>query len=253
MCPPVRLWAVVEYDGTDFFGFQIQPHRRTVQGELERALGQVTGRAIRVIGAGRTDRGVHARGQVIGFEVSWRHELPDLQRALNAVLAADVAVLQMGKAPSGFHPRFSATSRAYRYTLLRRSLRSPLGRRSAWHCTHELDIERMAQASRCLQGTHDFASFGRPPQGENTVRTVFRAEWHEHRPFVLFDIEANAFLYRMVRSLVGMLVQVGSGQMASEEFEAMLEARDRCLVKKVAPPQGLCLMGIEYGRREGVL
>ncbi|MFC2038047.1 tRNA pseudouridine(38-40) synthase TruA, partial [Chloroflexota bacterium] len=199
-----RLWAKVAYDGTDFSGFQVQARERTVQGEIERALEAVTGAATRVIGAGRTDRGVHAQGQVIRFTVEWRHALSDLHRALNAVLGADVAILELGQAPDGFHPRFSAIKRTYRYTLLTQPWRSPLDRRTAWHVTQQLDMDGMAQASQCLVGTHDFAAFGRPPQGDNTVRTVSQAEWQLLPPFLTFDIEANAFLYRMVRSIVGM-------------------------------------------------
>jgi len=247
----MALWARVEYDGTDFFGFQIQAEERTVQGEIERAVEAITGTATRVVGAGRTDRGVHAVGQVIGFEVEWRHSLAELQQALNAALADDVAILEMGPAPQGFHPRFSAISRSYRYTLLNRPWPSPLARRTAWHVAARLDVGRMAEASRCLVGTHDFAAFGQPPQGESTVRVVSRAEWQEQEPFLTFDIEANAFLYRMVRSLVGTLVLVGRGQMSTDEFKAILHSRDRSLVRQLAPAHGLCLMRVDYP--EGVL
>jgi tRNA pseudouridine38-40 synthase len=248
-----RLWAKVEYDGTDFYGFQIQAQGRTVQGEIERALEAVSGRAVRVAAAGRTDRGVHAKGQVVAFEVEWRHALADLQRALNAVLAADVAILEMGLAPEGFHPRFSAVSRTYRYTLLDQPRRSPLARRTAWQVTPGLDLDQMAQAGRCLVGTHDFGTFGRPTQGESTTRTVLRAELRGQRPLIDFDIEANAFLNRMVRSIVGMLVLVGQGRVSAEEFEVMLRSRDRGLVRQVAPAQGLCLIRVDYDMREGVL
>ena len=247
-----RFRAKVEYDGTDFFGFQIQAGQRTVQGEIERALEAVTGARTRVIGAGRTDRGVHARGQVVSFEGKWRHSLADLQRALNATLRADVAILELELAPEGFHPRFSALRRAYRYTILRRFWRSPLERRTAWHVAQELDVSRMVEASRCLVGTYDFSTFGRPPQGENAVRSVFGAEWKAKGSRLFFDIEANAFLYRMVRSIVGTLVLVGSGQVLPGEVESFLRARDRSLVRQVAPAYGLCLMRVDYAAREGV-
>lgn len=246
-----RLWARVEYDGTEFFGFQIQAQERTVQGEIERALEQVAGAKRRVMGAGRTDRGVHALGQVVSFEVEWKHDLADLQRALNAVLNADVAIVEMGLAAEGFHPRFAALGRTYRYTILNRLWPSPAERRTAWHVTGELDLDLMARASGYLVGTHDFSTFGRPPQGENTVRAVSRAEWQKQGARLTFDIEANAFLYRMVRSIVGMLVQVGWGQMPPSEFEAALLARDRHLVRQVAPAHGLCLIRVDYP--EGVL
>jgi tRNA pseudouridine38-40 synthase len=248
-----RLWAKVEYDGSDFWGFQIQARGRTVQGEIERAIGVVAGQPTRVSGAGRTDRGVHAQGQVIAFEVEWKHDLYDLQRALNAVLATDVAILELGPAAEGFHPRFSALSRTYRYTVLNLTWRQPLARRIAWHVKHWLDVERMAQASRCLVGSHDFATFGRPLSSENTVRTVFQANWQELRPWLTFDIEANAFLNRMVRSMVGGLVLVGRGQMTVEEFVGLLQARDRSQVRLVAPACGLCLVRVDYAGREGVV
>ncbi len=246
-----RLWAKIEYDGTAFNGFQIQKRERTVQGEIEQALETVVHSRVRIVGAGRTDQGVHAQGQVIRFEVEWRHPLSDLQRALNAVLASDVAILEMGQAAEDFHPRFSALSRTYRYTLLNKPQRSPLNRRTAWHIEQKLDIAQMTEASRFLVGIHDFASFGRPPQGENTIREVFRADWEERGPFLTFDIEANAFLYRMVRSIVGTMVQVGQGLVSVDGFKLILEARDRRKCKYLAPANGLCLMRVEYP--EGVL
>ena len=212
----------------------------------------MSGATTRVIGAGRTDRGVHAQGQVIGFQIAWRHGLDELQRALNAVLAKDVAVLTIDSAPEGFHPRFSAVCRAYRYTILNRQWPSPVERRSVWHIPGELDLAQMAEASERLVGTHDFAAFGRPPQGNNTIRTVVGAHWQERSTHLAFDIEANAFLYRMVRSIVGTLVLVGLGQASLSEFEAILHSQDRSRIRKVAPAQGLCLMRVDYDKREGV-
>jgi tRNA pseudouridine38-40 synthase len=255
-----RFWAQLEYDGTDFAGFQLQAQDRTVQGEIERALKQVTGIVTRVTGAGRTDSGVHACGQIIAFDAEWKHELGDLHRALNAVLAADVVIVRMGPAQEGFHPRFDAVSRTYRYTLVSWPWRSPLNRHIAWQVPYQLDIDRMAQASGCLIGTHDFSTFGRPPKGENSVRTVIQAEWQRGavagaactwRPapseeWLTFHITANAFLYHMVRSLVGSLVLVGSGQLSVDEFEGMLPARDPGLVRLLAPAHGLCLMRVDY-------
>jgi tRNA pseudouridine38-40 synthase len=257
-----RVWARVEYDGTDFFGFQLQAHERTVQGEIERTIRMVTGQAVRVVGSGRTDRGVHARGQVIAFTVNWKHDLLALQSALNALLAPDVAVLAMGPASEEFHPRFSARSRTYRYTVVNESWRLPLERRHAWHVAQPLDQDRMAAASQCLVGKKDFRTFGRPLRGDNTVRTVFRAEWecqagarwgHEGRQLA-FEIEADAFLYRMVRSIVGTLVRVGMGKLTGTDFEGLLRARDRSQIRLVAPAQGLCLMRVDYDAMcEGVV
>jgi tRNA pseudouridine38-40 synthase len=251
----LALKATIEYDGTDFYGFQVQARERTVQGELERALEALTAEPARIIGAGRTDRGVHARGQVVGFRARWSHSLVDLQRALNAVLPGDVAVLALDATSEDFHPRFSALSRRYRYTILNRPWRSALIRRTCWHVERELDVGRMNRASECLIGSQDFGTFGRPPGGRDrtSVREVFEARWQEQGALLTFDIEANAFLYRMVRSIVGALTQVGWGHISVEDFGSMLEARDHSLIRRVAPAQGLCLMQVNYAAHEGVL
>jgi tRNA pseudouridine38-40 synthase len=241
-----RVSAVIEYDGTDYFGFQLQAEERTVQGELERVLVEVTRRETRVIGAGRTDAGVHAIGQVVSFVPQWKHSLPELQRAMNALLSDDVVVHQMTWVADDFHPRFSAVSREYRYTVLNQPLRSPLVRRFTYHYLKPLDVEAMARAAKCLVGSQDFASFGRPPQGENTVRRVYQAECTRQEQFVYFDIMANAFLYRMVRSVVGTLLLVGIGELSPERFEEILQAGDRGRAGPPAPAHGLCLMRVNY-------
>ncbi len=240
------LRARVEYDGTEFFGFQRQATHRTVQGELERALEAVTRRPVRVIGAGRTDTGVHAMGQVVAFRVVWRHPIPDLERAWNALLPEDIAVWRLERAPKGFHPRFSARSRWYRYTIWNGGRRSPLWRRYAWVVPEPLNERAMQEAARCLVGEHDFAAFGQPPQGENTVRHIFRAEWVRDGDVLRFDIEGNAFLKHMVRNLVGAFLYVGRGQRPPEWLAQVLEGRDRARCAPPAPPCGLCLMEVAY-------
>ena len=241
-----RLLAVVEYDGTDYLGFQVQAHGRTIQGEIERALASVTQEAGRIVGAGRTDTGVHAQGQVIAFSTAWRHPVGELQRALNAVLPKDIAVRELRPVARGFHPRFDAVSREYRYTILNQPLRSPLARRFAHHFPHPLDVAAMNEAAGVLVGSQDFASFGRAPQGDNTVREVYQARWTPGRPFVYFGVVANAFLYRMVRSLVGTLLLVGTGELSPDGFEEILRSADRSRAGQVAPPHGLCLIKVNY-------
>lgn len=238
--------ATVAYDGADFLGFQWQTQGRTVQGVLEAAVEQVTRSATRVVGAGRTDAGVHARGQVIGFRTTWQRPLSELQRALNAVLPADVAVLAIGPAAPGWHPRFSAVRRYYRYTVLNQAWRSPLDRRYALLVTAPLDLAALQAAADRLVGTHDFASFGRPTQGENTVRCVFSAQWRREDALLQFDIAGNAFLRGMVRSLVGALLQVGRGAWPVEQVATVLAGRDRALAAPPAPACGLCLMQVDY-------
>jgi tRNA pseudouridine38-40 synthase len=238
--------AVVEYDGTDYLGFQVQAEGLTVQGEIERALAAVTQEEIRVIGAGRTDAGVHAQGQVVTFSTVWRHPVEELQRALNAVLRADIAVRELRPVAKGFHPRFDAASREYRYTIFNQPLRSPLARRFAYHFPHPLNVAVMNEAASILVGHHDFASFGQAPQGDNTVREVYRAQWTPAEPFIYFDVVANAFLYRMVRSLVGTLLLVGTGELSPAGFEEVLRSADRDRAGQAVPAHGLCLMKVNY-------
>jgi tRNA pseudouridine38-40 synthase len=252
----LRYRATVEYDGTNFQGFQIQARGRTVQGELEKAIERVTQKQVRVLGSGRTDAGVHAIGQVIAFDVSWRHTLLELHRALNAVLPEDIAISRLTTTYSTFHPRFDASWRQYRYLILNQPIRSPLWARGAHHVTEFLDVEAMGEASQALIGSHDFAAFGRPPQGESTVRRVLQADWFVEQPrqtqgkFLIFEITANAFLYRMVRNIVGTLLRVGRGEFPPGEVSALLKIKDRGASGPPAPPCGLCLVKVGYADSE---
>lgn len=243
-----RFRALVEYDGTDYFGFQRQKEDQpTVQSELERVIRQIVREPITISGSGRTDSGVHATGQVISFDSEWRHTEADLQRALNANLPADIAILQLDTTEPTFHPRFDARRRAYEYHVYNAAVRSPLRRQRSWHIAKPLDWERMNQAATCLIGIHDFATFGQPPQGVVTTREVFEARWEKRDEFLVFSIAANAFLYRMVRSIVGSLKAVGDGRWTVEQFETALAACDRSRSGQVAPAQGLTLVSVTYG------
>lgn len=243
--PPLYC-AIIEYDGTDLLGFQIQAEGRTVQGELEQVLLRLIQQPTRVVGAGRTDAGVHAEGQVIAFRALWKHGLPDLHRALNALLPPNIAVRFIELAPPDFHPRFSALKRSYRYQVGQWPDHSPLRTRYAWELGPDLDVEAMNEAANHLVGSHDFGSFGQPPQGEITIRHVFSANWTDHFPYLYFDITANAFLRRMVRNIVGTLVDVGRHNRHPDEIKVMLERQDRSLSAPPAPPQGLILKAVIY-------
>jgi tRNA pseudouridine38-40 synthase len=238
--------ATVAYDGADFLGFQWQAQGRTVQAVLETAVEQVSQAPTRVVGAGRTDTGVHAAGQVIGFWTAWRHSLADLQRALNAVLPADVALLAIAPAEPSWHPRFSALRRFYRYTVLNQPWRSPLDRRYTHLVTQPLNLEAMQNAAGLLVGVHDFASFGQPTQGESTVREVLSAGWQQVGVRFYFDVVGSGFLRGMMRSLTGTLLQVGVGAWDVDRVAAVLAARDRSLAAPPAPACGLCLMQVDY-------
>jgi tRNA pseudouridine38-40 synthase len=241
-----RYRAIVEYDGTDFLGYQLQASGRTVQGEIEKSLQQVTQSAIRIDGAGRTDAGVHATGQVIAFNALWKHSLAELHRALNATLPDDIVISNLKIVDPTFHPRFDALSRSYRYTIMNQPWVSVLQRRYAYHVRKKLDVLVMQESSHLLIGSHDFASFGKPPQGENTIRQVSQAEWATNDNRLTFEITANAFLYHMVRTIVGTLIQVGLGQIAVNEIKDILAARDLTRSAPPAPAHGLCLVRVTY-------
>ncbi len=250
---PERLYrGVVEYDGTELLGFQIQSQGRTVQGEIENVLQQLLQRPVRVIGAGRTDAGVHATGQVVAFRAPWKHATEDLFRAVNALLPEDIAFRQLDIAPEGFHPRFSAIKRCYRYQIGLWPGHSPLRARYAWELGPNLDIETMRRAALPLVGVHDFATFGQPPQGDITIRQVFSIELIHESPWLYLDICANAFLRRMVRTMVAALVQAGQGHRSIEEIAALIQARDRSQSPPPAPAKGLILTHVFYPPDEAI-
>ena len=242
-----RYRAQVEYDGTRYCGFQRQKDEfPTIQGEIERVLTNLVQRPISISGAGRTDSGVHALGQVISFTIEWRHSANALQCAINANLPEDIAVKHLQETADSFHPRFDAQRRRYLYLIYNEPVRSPLYRSRSWHVARQLELADMNEASASLIGQQDFATFGLTPEGENSVREVFLANWHEEAPFLVFEIEANAFLYRMVRRLVGSLVAVGTGVWTVDDFKMAIQEKDRSRSAAAAPPQGLYLASIDY-------
>jgi tRNA pseudouridine38-40 synthase len=243
-----RLKLVVEYDGTGYCGFQRQPGRPTIQDELERAIARVTGEAAAVVPAGRTDAGVHAAGQVVHFDSGTTLPPDELWRALNAVLPAAIAVRDLAAVDDGFHARYGARVRRYRYTILNRAVRSPLEARYAAHVTRPLDVTAMQAAAEVLVGDHDFASFGgKMWAGGTTRRTIHSLVVTRQGDRVLIEVSANAYLSRMVRSIAGCLVAVGLGELSADDVRGILDARDRAMVKRLAPPEGLCLLQVDYG------
>lgn len=242
----MRYRANIEYDGTAYEGFQRQKGRPSIQETVELAVSSLAGKDVRLIAAGRTDSGVHAEGQVIVFDLEWRHDPKDLLRALNSNLPADISVFRLTETERDFHPRFQAKSRIYEYHIYNRPIRSPLRRFHAWHVARSLEVNVMKQAAASIIGTHDFATFGQPPQGVNTVRQVFAADWTRQEDLLVFSIEANAFLYRMVRSLVGSMKMVGEGSWTVIEFVDAFKAHDRSRAAQTAPPNGVFLKSVSY-------
>lgn len=242
----MRVKAVVAYDGTGYGGFQRQQNATSIQATLETVLAELSGNAIRVAGSGRTDAGVHAAGQVIAFDIEWRHGLGALQRALNARLPEAIAASSVVEVAPDFDPRRDARSRWYRYTIYTAPVRDPLVGRYSLHVARPLAVDAMQTAATTLLGRHDFSAFGSPPQGHNAIREVFRAEWQEAGDWLTFDIVANAFLFRMVRMLVGTLLRVGWGALTPEAFSGILEAQERSQAGPAVPARGLTLMAVCY-------
>lgn len=257
----LNLAALIEYDGTRFAGFQRQPDERgpTVQGALEAATARVAGEATPVEAAGRTDSGVHASGQVVNFHVPPRHDTATWQRALNALLPQDVAVLAVREVADDFRARWSALSRGYRYRILCRAVRAPLRERFVWRVPRPLDVAAMAAAAELLLGEHDFGTFGSSPRDtrasratgrrHSTVRTMLAARVvrsAEAADEIVCELTANAFLSGMVRRLVSTLAQVGEGRLGVGDFAARLAAAEPALAAPPAPACGLCLVRVEY-------
>jgi tRNA pseudouridine38-40 synthase len=240
--------SIVAYDGTDFEGFQRQAiGHRTVQGELESALTELGWRGRSLLAAGRTDQGVHASGQVIGFQLDWRHDPQDLTRALNATLPQDIAVRQTEAVSSEFHPRFSAVSRRYQYSIRIDATRDPLIERYAWRLESDPDLELIRGCSADIVGERDFGAFGSAPvEGGHTRRTVTKASWSATGSNLIFEIEANAFLYHMVRRIVVLLVAIGQGQEKPSTLQQMLNNPAADWQGGLAPARGLCLANVRY-------
>ena len=243
-----RYQIVLTYDGTGFSGSQRQKAKsRTVQGELERALTKLGWQGKSVLLAGRTDSGVHASGQVAAFDHEWNHSLDELVSALNSNLPIDMAVSAAKIAPDGFHPRFDATSRCYRYRLFCQPLRDPLRERYSWRLWPPPDAESLHKAAKFFLGKHDFAAFGSPPKpGSSTVRTVMKSEWTLHGDEWLFDVQADGFLYRMVRKLAHVQVAVGQGRAEAQAIIEALDGRPQGVPGGLAPANGLTLIAVTY-------
>jgi tRNA pseudouridine38-40 synthase len=237
----------LEYDGTNFCGWQVQPEERTVQGCVEDALATVLRQPVRLVAAGRTDAGVHAVGQVAVFQTKAAPDLGSLCRSVNALAGPEVAVVAADVVPDGFDPRRDARSRLYAYSVLNRSAPSPLWGRRVWHIPYALDSGAMQAAAGLLVGEHDFSSFRDADcDAEHPIRRVFRSDVAREGDFIVYRIEATAFLRHMVRAIVGTLAAVGAGELTVDAFREILAGRDRTRAGVTAPARGLCLVAVRY-------
>jgi len=244
----VTYKSIVAYDGTAFEGFQRQAEGiRTIQAEIEAALARIGWRDRSLLAAGRTDRGVHAEGQVISFQLDWRHSPGDLTRALNAHLPPDIAIRSTEAAPPEFHPRFSAISRRYHYTLFVDPVRQPLMERYAMRIAQPPNLRRMKEAAANLVGKRDYRVFGPSPHEEGTtIREILESSWTVGGGYLTFEIEANAFLQHMVRRITALLLEVGFGRISLTEFDSLLTSPGARWEGALAPSCGLCLMAVRY-------
>lgn len=243
-----NIKLLIEYDGTNYLGWQVQFRGPTIQGILEEKLGLLTGETIRLFGSGRTDSGVHAIGQVAHFKTENSMDTHRMQRALNSLLPPDIVIQKMEEVEESFHARKHSKSKVYEYRILNRNLRSVFHRAYVWHIPQQLDFKEMGKATQYLIGEHDFSSFrsvGSPTR--TTVRKVTRVEWKRGRSgLVRFEIEANGFLKQMVRAIIGTLVEVGKGKISAGEFRKIFESKDRKKAGPTAPAHGLFLKEVKY-------
>jgi tRNA pseudouridine38-40 synthase len=244
----IRYRAAVSYDGTEYAGWQVQPGPRTIQGELERALETVTGIAARVQSSGRTDAGVHARAQVIHFDLPSEIVEDRLRKSLNALLDPDVRVETVKRAPPGFHCRYSVKRKEYRYFIWNGEVVPPFVRRYRCRVARPLDVDKMNDAARLLEGERDFAAFSANPNREidGTVRTLMQLTVRRTGPELIIAAVGDGFLYKMVRSLAGHLIRVGTGETDPEVTRDILASKTRTARVPTAPPEGLFLWRVTY-------
>jgi tRNA pseudouridine38-40 synthase len=250
---PQRYKLLIAYDGTAYAGWQVQPGRRTVQGELEAALRRLAGAPVKLHGSGRTDQGVHAAGQMAHCDLPFVLPSANLARALNALLPPDIRILRAKPVDAEFHARRSAVRKEYRYFIWNDTVISPFLRLYRTHVRAPLDVRAMRQAAALLRGRHDFAAFSANPNRavKNTRRNLMKLTVCRNGPEIVIRAQSEGFLYKMVRSLAGLLIRVGAGAVPPEQTTAILRSKIRTARVPSAPPQGLFLWRVWYGKSNG--
>ncbi len=245
--PRRNVKLAIQYDGTNYHGWQRQANAISIQEVMEEGIGRLVGHEVTLYGSGRTDAGVHALGQVANFRTSSTIPASQLHHAINAHLPEDIVVVRAEDVPEDFHARYWARSKTYRYRMVCRPVRPVIGARYVHWLRREPDIERMREAAVVFVGEHDFAAFATECPEEGTVRVVTRSELVAEGERIDYYVAANGFLYNMVRAMVGTLLEVGFRKMTAEDVARVLESRDRNLAGPTAPAKGLCLLAVEYG------
>ena len=246
-----KLKILIEYEGTRYYGWQLQPNQVSIQEVLESKLHKITREKIRVIGSGRTDSGVHAEGQVAHFQTRSTMQLQEFLKAMNSLLPSDIVVKKVEEAKPDFHAQISATRKTYRYTILNRDYPSALqGRMAHYIATPTLDVTAMRKAARCLVGSHDFNSFqGSGCTAKTTMREIYRLSVVKKDDFIRITVDGSGFLKYMVRNIVGTLIEIGWGNWPPEQMKAILKSKNRRLAGPTAPSRGLCLVKVVYGKK----
>jgi tRNA pseudouridine38-40 synthase len=243
----MALKLTLEYDGSNYSGWQLQPRHDSIQGRIEAALERIFGTPIRVFGSGRTDAGVHARGQVASISIPRPFDTAELLRALNAMLPPDIVILDLSHAPDEFDARRAARSRVYEYRVLNRKIASAFEYRYSWLVREHLDLDAMYSTARVFLGEHDFAAFrSLGTEVRTTIRRVISSEWTRDGDVLLYRVEANSFLRHMVRAMVAGMVDVGRGKLTPDQVSTILAGLDRQAAPANAPPGGLYLVEIRY-------
>lgn len=243
----MNVKILLEYDGSNYHGWQRQKNALTIQEVVEEAVYKVTGEKVKVIGAGRTDAGVHARGQVANFHTNCRIPVERLPYAINSHLPEDIVVKGAEEVPDDFHARYSAKAKVYTYTIYNAPFPSPLMRKYSYFYPHILDVEAMQEAAKAFVGIHDFTAFrasGSPVK--SSIRNVMRLEVKKNKDVITIEVEADGFLYNMVRIIAGTLLEVGSGKRTPEEIPSVISSRDRERAGITLPAHGLCLEKVVY-------
>ncbi|MBP7176712.1 MAG: tRNA pseudouridine(38-40) synthase TruA [Thermoclostridium sp.] len=242
-----RIKLVIEYDGSGFHGWQVQENAHSVQEELEKAIAAITGESARITGAGRTDTGVHAYGQVAHFDTRSKVPAEKFSAALNSVLPPEVSILASQEVPEDFHARFTAVGKTYEYRILNRATRSPILAKRAWHIREALDLDAMGLAAEKFIGEHNFSAFCSSGHSVLTFnRTLTASQWIRQDDCLVYRVSGNGFLYNMVRIMTGTMVEVGLKKRSADSIEALIQEKDRNKAGITAPPHGLYLLKVHY-------
>ncbi|MBC8552761.1 MAG: tRNA pseudouridine(38-40) synthase TruA [Candidatus Brocadiales bacterium] len=241
-----NIKLVIEYDGTNYVGWQQQKNGITIHGKLSKAIERVVNEEVTLQGSGRTDAGTHAVGQVANFKTKSNIPIYNLVQAINSYLPKDIVVRAAKRVPEKFHSRYSAKSKIYCYTILNSNIRDAIGRNYCLHYSTPLDIEKMQKASKVLVGRHDFSAFKSKSEVLSSVRTIMKLEIKKKGKFLMFTVEADGFLYKMVRSIVGTLLEVGKGKMTIAEFKKIVKSGARAKAGNTVAANGLCLLKVKY-------